>query len=491
VIALGQPSRDHVPYRQTKLTNVLKDSLGGNTKTVLIANVWAEPQCLEETISTLKFATRMMLVRNDVSRNVIVSPEQRIRALEREVADLKAELMMTRSFAGQSGSSSSFEPLSDNDRHETQKSILAYVRGEQDEDPLMAKAASVSRFREIMGIFREVFRTFGGVRTAVTNQNAANGIGANNSGGSNANQANHASSGAHGVTGGEQPAAEFLQRRSGKSNLDGTSSSMDHSSVMNATNNGDNNNSGNGLDSSNKLNNTNGGSNSNSNSNKPSKNEAFEDYKSKEGAELNGQLKEGLVQLKEKKRIVKELSQQVNDTAREIEQFKSVLDAKRGSSNNASNQDADGEIILDEEEFAVFRDMKAAKKKYKEAYTMLKEAKSEAEYLSRMTEQAKAQLVTNFENWYAFHYEQQGSGSSSDDIDHNMNSTSGNHNRSASNNAQADMDEAEKFEQLEMEKILSEDPESAAFYRAKKQLATHGKGGKNASFNASGSMKRR
>lgn len=33
----------HVPYRQTKLTSVLRDALGGNCKTVMIANIWAEP----------------------------------------------------------------------------------------------------------------------------------------------------------------------------------------------------------------------------------------------------------------------------------------------------------------------------------------------------------------------------------------------------------------------------------------------------------------
>jgi kinesin family member 6/9 len=49
-----------VPFRQSKLTNVLRDSLGGNCKTRLIANIWGEKKCLEETISTLKFATRMM-----------------------------------------------------------------------------------------------------------------------------------------------------------------------------------------------------------------------------------------------------------------------------------------------------------------------------------------------------------------------------------------------------------------------------------------------
>ena len=51
-----------MPYRQSKLTNLLKNSIGGNCRTVMIANIWPEESYLEETISTLKFATRMMKV---------------------------------------------------------------------------------------------------------------------------------------------------------------------------------------------------------------------------------------------------------------------------------------------------------------------------------------------------------------------------------------------------------------------------------------------
>jgi len=44
------------------LTNLLKDSIGGTNKTLMLANIWPESIHLEETISTLKFATRMMKV---------------------------------------------------------------------------------------------------------------------------------------------------------------------------------------------------------------------------------------------------------------------------------------------------------------------------------------------------------------------------------------------------------------------------------------------
>ena len=70
VIALGDRSREHVPYRQSKLTHYLKDSLGGSCKTVMIANIFPEKRFLEESASTLRFATRMMKVVNRPDVNI-------------------------------------------------------------------------------------------------------------------------------------------------------------------------------------------------------------------------------------------------------------------------------------------------------------------------------------------------------------------------------------------------------------------------------------
>ena len=59
VVSSNDKKRDHVPYRQSKLTNMLKNSIGGNCYTILIANLWPEASHLEESISTLRFAARM------------------------------------------------------------------------------------------------------------------------------------------------------------------------------------------------------------------------------------------------------------------------------------------------------------------------------------------------------------------------------------------------------------------------------------------------
>ena len=99
VVALSSKGRSHTPYRQSKLTHLLKDSLGGNSKTLLIANVYGEAHHLEETISTLQFAARVRLVPNEATINEEHDPEQLLKKYSMEIADLKAELAMHDSLA--------------------------------------------------------------------------------------------------------------------------------------------------------------------------------------------------------------------------------------------------------------------------------------------------------------------------------------------------------------------------------------------------------
>lgn len=56
VLAVNERGREHVPYRSSKLTHVLKDALGGNCRTVLVANLWGAKGQLEESLSTCRWA---------------------------------------------------------------------------------------------------------------------------------------------------------------------------------------------------------------------------------------------------------------------------------------------------------------------------------------------------------------------------------------------------------------------------------------------------
>ena len=83
----------HVPYRESKLTRLLQDSLGGNSKTVLIATLSPASDCLEESVSTLRFADRahsvMTFVKLNEKRPVDHALVQR---LQSEVGRLRALL---------------------------------------------------------------------------------------------------------------------------------------------------------------------------------------------------------------------------------------------------------------------------------------------------------------------------------------------------------------------------------------------------------------
>lgn len=66
ISALGDERRrgSHVPYRASKLTRLLQDSLGGNSRTAMIACVSPADEVLEETLNTLKYANRARNIRN-------------------------------------------------------------------------------------------------------------------------------------------------------------------------------------------------------------------------------------------------------------------------------------------------------------------------------------------------------------------------------------------------------------------------------------------
>lgn len=80
-----------IPYRDSKLTRLLQESLGGNAKTVMIAAVSPADYNYLETVSTLKYANRAKSIENAVSRNED-SSERMIRDLQKQIEELKAQL---------------------------------------------------------------------------------------------------------------------------------------------------------------------------------------------------------------------------------------------------------------------------------------------------------------------------------------------------------------------------------------------------------------
>jgi hypothetical protein len=64
ISALVDGKSGHIPYRDSKLTRLLQDSLGGNTKTVMVANLGPADYNFDETVSTLRYANRAKNIKN-------------------------------------------------------------------------------------------------------------------------------------------------------------------------------------------------------------------------------------------------------------------------------------------------------------------------------------------------------------------------------------------------------------------------------------------
>ncbi|XP_072992341.1 kinesin-like protein KIN-12G [Typha latifolia] len=94
LVGLSNKKSLHVPYRDSKLTFLLQDSLGGNSKTIIIANISPSNCCALETLSTLKFAQRAKFIRNNAIVNEdasgdVLSMRMQIQQLKKEVNRLR------------------------------------------------------------------------------------------------------------------------------------------------------------------------------------------------------------------------------------------------------------------------------------------------------------------------------------------------------------------------------------------------------------------
>ncbi|RWR95465.1 kinesin-like protein KIN-5B [Cinnamomum micranthum f. kanehirae] len=86
----------HIPYRDSKLTRLLRDSLGGKTKTCIIATVSPSAHCLEETLSTLDYACRAKNIRNKPEANQKMTKSVMLKDLYQEIERMKQDVRAAR-----------------------------------------------------------------------------------------------------------------------------------------------------------------------------------------------------------------------------------------------------------------------------------------------------------------------------------------------------------------------------------------------------------
>jgi len=122
----GDGRRPYVHYRDSKLTFLLRDSLGGNSKTVIVANMSPAAICFAETLSTLKFAARAKhikcaAVRNEEYSGTVESLMEEVKGLRQQLAQLSDAATFSRDL-----STGGFEE--DHGGHEEDENQVLYSR---------------------------------------------------------------------------------------------------------------------------------------------------------------------------------------------------------------------------------------------------------------------------------------------------------------------------------------------------------------------------
>ena len=133
VLALTTPgSHSYTPYRDSKLTRILQDSLGGNSKTFLVCTVSPMSDCYLETLSTLKFAKRAKHIQNRAVVNQDFSKKAMLSSYEKEIARLHRELIESRE--GWVCAGELDRVREDKERAETEKLEVLEMLGRQREE---------------------------------------------------------------------------------------------------------------------------------------------------------------------------------------------------------------------------------------------------------------------------------------------------------------------------------------------------------------------
>uniref|UniRef100_A0A915EVR5 Kinesin-like protein n=1 Tax=Echinococcus canadensis TaxID=519352 RepID=A0A915EVR5_9CEST len=165
ISALVDANSRHVPYRDSKLTRLLQDSLGGNTKTLMIACLSPADNNYDETLSTLRYANRAKNIKNKPVINE--DPKDALlRQYQEEIARLKAMLegkISPNQFSGKSVKVEVTRPSTlelEEFSKEKRKIEEDYERRLRDKEALyVAEAANTAKLQEEIAKLKELYDT--------------------------------------------------------------------------------------------------------------------------------------------------------------------------------------------------------------------------------------------------------------------------------------------------------------------------------------------
>ncbi|KAL4171534.1 hypothetical protein KRP22_009628 [Phytophthora ramorum] len=473
-------------------------SLGGNSNTLMFACIWGEGRHLEETISTLKLAQRMMRVQNEVSTIVETDPALLLRKYERQIRELKHELVMHDALVERTAVV--YDEHTPEQKHQLLQMVRRYVDApSQEMEDEALRLTSVHEIRELFRQFKLLVKSSGldfmsegassgmnGPRGSANSNNSVRSGSAGSSAsrtqtstGSRDDLRLHAAHGPNGeaLVGEEEPdaigfplglvpgAARPSTMDTGKKKdfraaggtAGGPSPTANAQRSLSASrspsgaelpgvsdNNEDDRDDDYGL--------TGAGGNGDGatlaqDAETRAKNDAFQFYRSAgPGRKLHHNLQEEKDKLFDAKQRVKQVTRRVNAAKAQIDAVRAQLEDKRnqrkadgGRKGGAKQVEHERDEVVDEEEFILMTAEREAKRDYRSLFGDLKDAKAELEFSLRSVELLRRRLVREFEDWTCV---------SKDDK----------------------LDDGEKFDQMEVDRIRAQDPDSLAFFQAQKKM---------------------
>ena len=492
VVALARKSQ-HVPYRQSKLTVILKDALGANCNTLMIACIWGEVDHLEETVSTLRLASRMMRVQNETSTVQTIDNDALIKKQAKLIKALKQELLMHDALVERAGVG--YEPYTPEQQASIRQMLEVYVESNEVEEEDTLSIDSFRKMLEVCKQFKKMvlaareeartanenaFSNYGGGSRVPTSGSEF--MGTSNEFKDTSNENNE--DGNINYVGEDDP-AELGKSGFGMGLAPSKSSPSSMPSAMTVSGGETDYKSsggpesgktkkrtsvefaddfkGEGTDVDDSYKNT-----TSTSAASDTKNRTLDAFSHNEGASFYESLTTAKQNLKEIKAKNRECSQKVNAAKREIDSLQDQL-AQHKQDRIRMMKDSgykieDTEDIIDEEEFMLMKDLKEAKRSYKNAFEQLNKLKQQLERAQIAAENSRDTFASQFALWNTGMSQSQAKLDSSGTYDHKDEPKEGSLDQ---------LDDQEAFERLEVDRVMSKDPDSLAFFHAQKTRRAH------------------
>ncbi|KAM3593188.1 uncharacterized protein V6R79_007450 [Siganus canaliculatus] len=403
ILALADHRRDHIPFRQSKLTYALKDSLGGNCNTVLVANVFGEAAQIEETISTLRFASRMKRVQMQPAVNQHMDPAAQIKRLEKEVQMLREELSLCKALTNRADLS--YEPLTEAQQAEIHCQVQQYLEGSRHEITVLNTRQAQTVFALFKLAVQEQEQKFKTqlcqTQNLMEKDQSANTAAAikceaksstevkparpgvpaepqKTTPQSSSSKSRNKKTGQNKTRGGGSPVSRRSLESSLKSKLSPVQTSeREQESQEPDTENVDQQETCARLLTPKEL--------------------AFEDFKLGQGSKINSIFKDNKALLLERLSLLRQLAEDINGV-------KSEIDSATASIQQHQEQRQSPELLPEESEAALVLQLKELKAQYQQKHRALCDMKAEVKYCQHLVDRCRIRLFSEFEQWYRKHF---------------------------------------------------------------------------------------